>query len=276
MSEHGGINVGGKKTSRKNCSPTKGIESEGNNRKRKRDVPDLEDKICNDKDGTITFFPDVMETMQSLRGEIIDFIKMYDPKKVLSRVYKYKYHDGTRSLSDDQRDSITQYLCTFQEVRSLSHIDNASLIHSLIEFIIKRKTENDLHQNNRSLSDLKMPSKLKRKGRPKGSQQTVIGLPKKRGKNKHVPFFKRTVDEKEREILSWLVSVDSVMKASGGTLLDEEDLVGLSEDSLPYRCLDDYVDLTIVQKFHFICMVVFIIYCKRKTTKGWIYSLYIL
>ncbi|XP_076116154.1 uncharacterized protein LOC143083747 isoform X4 [Mytilus galloprovincialis] len=99
-----------------------------------------------------------------------------------------------------------------------------------------------------SLSDLKMPTKLKRKGRPKGSQQTVIGLPKKRGKNKLVPFFKRTVDEKEREILSWLVSVDSVMKSSGGTLLDEEDLVGLSEDSLPYRCLDDYVDLTIVQK----------------------------
>ncbi|VDI34878.1 Hypothetical predicted protein [Mytilus galloprovincialis] len=174
----------GKKTSRKNCSPTKGIESEGNNRKRKRDVPDLEDNICNDKDGTITFFPDVMETMQSLRGEIIDFIKTYDPKKVLPRVGNpintvFKYHDGTRSLSDDQRDSITQYLCTFQEVRSLSHIDNASLIHSLIEFIIKRKTENDLHQNNGSLSDLKMPSKLKRKGRPKGSQQTVIGLPKK-------------------------------------------------------------------------------------------------
>ncbi|XP_076116151.1 uncharacterized protein LOC143083747 isoform X2 [Mytilus galloprovincialis] len=243
----------GKKTSRKNCSPTKGIESEGNNRKRKRDVPDLEDNICNDKDGTITFFPDVMETMQSLRGEIIDFIKTYDPKKVLPRVGNpintvFKYHDGTRSLSDDQRDSITQYLCTFQEVRSLSHIDNASLIHSLIEFIIKRKTENDLHQNNGSLSDLKMPTKLKRKGRPKGSQQTVIGLPKKRGKNKLVPFFKRTVDEKEREILSWLVSVDSVMKSSGGTLLDEEDLVGLSEDSLPYRCLDDYVDLTIVQK----------------------------
>ncbi|XP_071125473.1 uncharacterized protein [Mytilus edulis] len=243
----------GKKTSRKNCSPTKGIESEGNNRKRKRDVPDLENNICNDKDDTITFFPNVMETMQSLRGEIIDFIKMYDPKKVLPRVGNpintvFKYHDGTRSLSDDQRDSITQYLCTFQEVRSLSHIDNASLIHSLIEFIIKRKTENDLHQNNESLSDLKMPTKQKRKGRPKGSQQTVIGLPKKRGKNKLIPFFKRTVDEKEREILSWLVSVDSVMKASGGTLLDEEDLVGLSEDSLPYRCLDDYVDLTIVQK----------------------------
>ncbi|VDI69197.1 Hypothetical predicted protein [Mytilus galloprovincialis] len=65
----------GKKTSRKNCSPTKGIESEGNNRKRKRDVPDLENNICNDKDDTITFFPNVMETMQSLRGEIIDFIK---------------------------------------------------------------------------------------------------------------------------------------------------------------------------------------------------------
>ncbi|XP_052063113.1 uncharacterized protein LOC127702849 [Mytilus californianus] len=242
-----------KKLLEKNCFPTKDIESEGNDRKRKRDVPDLEDNICNDKDGNITFFPDVMETMQSMRGEIMDFIKMYDPKKVLPRVGNpintvFKYHDGTRSLSDDQRDSITQYLCTFQEVRSLSHIDNASLIHSLIEFIIKRKTENDLHQNNGSLSDLKMPTKLKRKGRPKGSQQTVIGLPKKSGKNKLVPFFKRTVDEKEREILSSLVSVDSVMTALGGTLLVEDDLVGLSADSLPYRCLDDYVDLTIVQK----------------------------
>ncbi|CAC5411152.1 unnamed protein product [Mytilus coruscus] len=266
----------GKKLLEKNCFPTKDIESEGNDRKRKRDIPDLEDNICNDNDGNITFFPDVMETMQSMRGEIMDFIKMYDPKKVLPRVGNpintvFKYHDGTRSLSDDQRDSITQYLCTFQEVRSLSHIDNASLIHSLIEFIIKRKTENDLHQNNGSLSDLKMPTKLKRKGRPKGSQQTVIGLPKKSGKNKLVPFFKRTVDEKEREILSWLVSVDSVMTALGGTLLVEDDLVGLSADSLPYRCLDmldDYLD--------FICMVVFIIYCKRKTTKGWIYFLYIL
>ncbi len=47
-----------------------------------------------------------------------------------------------------------------------------------------------------------MPTKQKRKGRPKGSQQTVISLPKKRGKNKLVPFFKRTVDEKERGLFS--------------------------------------------------------------------------
>ncbi|CAC5360116.1 unnamed protein product [Mytilus coruscus] len=128
------------------------------------------------------------ETMQSMRGEIMDFIKMYDPKKVLPQVGNpintvFKYHDGTRSLSDDQRDSITQYLCTFQEVRSLSHIDNASLIHSLIEFIIKRQTDNDLHQN---------------------------------------------------KILSWLFSVDSVIKALGETIQDEDDLVGLTADSLPY------------------------------------------
>ncbi|CAC5426595.1 unnamed protein product [Mytilus coruscus] len=142
----------GKTILEKNCFPTKGIESEGNDRKRKRDVPDLEDNICNDKDGNITFFPDVMETMQSMRGEIMEFIKMYDPKKVPLRVGNTintvsKYHDGTRSLSDDQRDSITQYLCTFQEVRSLSYIANASLIPSLIEFIIKRKTENDLQNS---------------------------------------------------------------------------------------------------------------------------------
>ncbi|OPL33133.1 hypothetical protein AM593_09738, partial [Mytilus galloprovincialis] len=162
----------------------------------------------------------------------------------------FKYHDGTRSLSDDQRNSISQYLCTFQEVRSLSHIDNDSLIRSRIEFIIKRKTENDLHQNKRSPSDLKMSTKLKRKGRQKESQQTAIGLPKKKEKRTNVflSLRERLMKKKEKYLLRWFVSVDSVMKASGETLLDEEDLIGLSADSLPYRCLDDYVDLTIVQK----------------------------
>ncbi|CAC5366834.1 unnamed protein product [Mytilus coruscus] len=134
----------GKKSPRKNCFPTKDIESEGN--ERKRDVPDIEDNICNDKDGNITFFPDIMPV------------------------------SSTASLS-------------------LLSKEKQKMI-----FI-------------RTMEALK------------------------------------TVDEKEREILSRLVSVDSVMTALGGTLLVEDDLVGLSADSLPDRCLDDYVDLTIVQKF---------------------------
>ncbi|XP_076088731.1 uncharacterized protein LOC143059129 [Mytilus galloprovincialis] len=95
-----------------------------------------------------------------------------------------------------------------------------------------------------------MSTKLKRKGRQKESQQTAIGLPKIKEKrtNLFLSLREQLMKKKEKYLLRWFVSVDSVMKASGETLLDEEDLIGLSADSLPYRCLDDYVDLTIVQK----------------------------
>ena len=46
-----------------------------------------------------------------------------------------------------------------------------------------------------------MPPKIKKHGRPKGADKTVIGIPKKRKcsqENKPVPFLKKTRKEKKK------------------------------------------------------------------------------
>lgn len=46
-----------------------------------------------------------------------------------------------------------------------------------------------------------MPPAMKKRGRPKGADKTVIGLPKKRKYcqgNKPVPFLKKTPKEKDK------------------------------------------------------------------------------
>ena len=53
------------------------------------------------------------------------------------------------------------------------------------------------------LQEIKLPAKVRKRGRPKGAERTVIGLPrkKKRG-NKPVPFLKKCPVDKER---GWFV-----------------------------------------------------------------------
>ena len=49
------------------------------------------------------------------------------------------------------------------------------------------------------LSQVSMPLKVRKRGRPKGADKTVIGLPKrKRPTNKPVPFLRRTPQEREK------------------------------------------------------------------------------
>ena len=50
-----------------------------------------------------------------------------------------------------------------------------------------------------ALGEVKLPPKLRKRGRPKGADQTVIGLPKKRHRgNKPVPFLKKLPSDKEK------------------------------------------------------------------------------
>ena len=48
------------------------------------------------------------------------------------------------------------------------------------------------------ISDIKMPSRMKRCGRPKGQETTVIGLPKRRGNGRMVPFSKLPSSTREK------------------------------------------------------------------------------
>ena len=47
-----------------------------------------------------------------------------------------------------------------------------------------------------------MPPKLKKRGRPKGVEKTIIGLPRKKIKtNKSTPFLKKLPVDRERGII---------------------------------------------------------------------------
>ncbi|CAC5370037.1 unnamed protein product [Mytilus coruscus] len=69
---------------------------------------------------------------------------------------------------------------------------------------------------------------------------------KKTVKKKMVPFYKRPLEEKDKEILGWFVSVENVMTATSGNLLD---LTDITKETLPYRCLDEAVDILSVNKY---------------------------
>ena len=56
----------------------------------------------------------------------------------------------------------------------------------------------DLEMDTRSLCDIKMPPKMKKKGRPKGAGLMVIGLPKKINGSKVTPFIKKSEWEKSK------------------------------------------------------------------------------
>ncbi|XP_065893103.1 uncharacterized protein [Dysidea avara] len=58
----------------------------------------------------------------------------------------------------------------------------------------------------KEFQDVTLPPKLKKRGRPKGAEKTVIGLPRKKKRlDKPVPFLKKLPLDRERVILQWFV-----------------------------------------------------------------------
>ena len=62
------------------------------------------------------------------------------------------------------------------------------------------------------LRDIKLPPKIRKRGRPKGAEKTTIGLPRKKKKeNKPVPFLKKYPTDREKG--------QSINKKSGISLI---------------------------------------------------------
>ena len=90
------------------------------------------------------------------------------------------------------------------------------------------KTHKKEHGNS-EYGFIRMPPKMVKRGRPKGAELTVIGLPKskrrKEESNKLLPFSKLHPDDKSRIILECLSSQLAAAEAlSGKRLLNEEDV----------------------------------------------------
>ena len=73
-----------------------------------------------------------------MQMEIKDFLQSYQPRKSLPKIGDSiftDYDDTTKGLSDEERDELTSFLCTFKEI-NLSVQDLPSMVHDTISFII--------------------------------------------------------------------------------------------------------------------------------------------
>ena len=97
-----------------------------------------------------------------------------------------------------------------------------------------------------------MPPKMKKKGKPRGAETTVIGLPqakKQRGFiSKPKPFSKLSPLEKDRVILECFTNkVDVVIAIDGSRLLPIDDLFGFN--AIPDTVCDENIDIHRGEKY---------------------------
>ena len=107
---------------------------------------------------------------------------------------------------------------------------------------------------------------MRKRGRPKGAEQTVIGLPrKKRRGNKPLPFLKKSPSDKEKGInlsvytivinsvhmyvviLMWFLSPQIANAAISGKIVQKEE-VNLTQ-LVPASCLDDNICIETCRKY---------------------------
>ena len=107
------------------------------------------------------------------------------------------------------------------------------------EFIDDRASSIDI-------ANISLPPRIQKRGRPKGSELTVIGLPKKRlklQKPKCTAFERMNNSQKESFILSWFVDKRVIDKCMTEHHKIQEDEVEVNPDNIPLACKEVQVDV---------------------------------
>lgn len=114
------------------------------------------------------------------------------------------------------------------------------------------RDENSLSQactTTSNIANIKVPTAMKRCGRPKGHMLTVVGLPRKRKRTESQrPFSELAVNEKKLAVLTWLVGAKTAAEAIKGKLIDE-DCVEARPEEVHDGIRDEMVDINIVRRF---------------------------
>ena len=103
-----------------------------------------------------------------------------------------------------------------------------------------------------SLSDLQLPARIRKKGRPKGRDFSVIGLPYKKRTNKIqkkiLPFKQYSFFKRQIQILTWIVGKSKTsMVMNSGEKVEIKDIPKMTQ--LPNSLLDDIVAINAVVDF---------------------------
>ena len=114
---------------------------------------------------------------------------------------------------------------------------------------------NELIQDSPTATSLKLdnvvlPPKSKKRGRPKGSDNTVIGLPikKKVETSKPTPFIRKSSKDRDYQILSYFVSEDDINLAMNGQHLSEVS-VEQNPAAISTACLDVNVNIQKIRRY---------------------------
>jgi len=91
-----------------------------------------------------------------------------------------------------------------------------------------------------------LPPKIRKRGRPKGVNSTVIGVPKKKCSDGPVKFLQKSNKEIKRQILDWILPHDLVEKAQRGEKINCKQLGDLN---LAPNLLDENVNWAGVQSY---------------------------
>ena len=100
--------------------------------------------------------------------------------------------------------------------------------------------------------DLILPSKTKKRGRPKGCQYNVLGIPCKKSKKNYqtIPFKQLNVKEKQQKILSWIFDKEKakiIIRNNEEVLLND---IPDDPSCLAYNLLDEDEDINVIRR-HF-------------------------
>ncbi|CAC5402674.1 unnamed protein product [Mytilus coruscus] len=81
----------------------------------------------------------LIQKAKDMHLEIKEFLINYLPSKSLPKIgdnVSISYEDKTRDITEDDRDELTRYLCTFKEI-NLTIPDIPSILHDTIAFILQ-------------------------------------------------------------------------------------------------------------------------------------------
>ena len=83
-----------------------------------------------------------------------------------------------------------------------------------VEIVMQEEATAGSDEFQSTISSIKLPPKMQKRGRPKGSTETVIGLLRKKPKVGPVVFENMLPEQKEKLLLSWFVGADEALRQS--------------------------------------------------------------
>ena len=100
-------------------------------------------------------------------------------------------------------------------------IDDDEYIEA-VQIVMQEEATAESDEFQSTISSIKLPSKMQKRGHPKGSTKTVIGLPRKKPKVGPVAFENMLPEQKEKLLLSWFVGADEALEAIMGRKITED------------------------------------------------------